>query len=290
MLLEEREGGRRFRQRRLEIIQGVAQQVAMAIQDDRLHTEMVARERLETEVQLARSIQRTFVPHVLPQREGWQLASRWRTARQVGGDFYDVAEIDSQHIAVFVADVADKGVPAALFMALTRTLVRAAMLETDSPAEALKRVNDLLYPDTGQGMFVTGVYGVLDISLGRLTYANAGHNPPLVRRVNGTIERLVRTGVALGAVQEATVQQRSIDLGPGDCLLMFTDGLTEALSPRGEFFGDRRLEDILSSDQFGSAEGLLNSIDQRLTEFTHPEAPADDLTMVAIRREGIVPA
>jgi len=285
MLLEEREGGRRFRPRRLEIIQGVAQQTALAIQDDRLRTEMVARERLETEVELARSIQRTFVPHVLPERAGWQLASRWRTARQVGGDFYDVAEIDSQNIAVFVADVADKGVPAALFMALTRTLVRAAMLETDSPAEALKRVNDLLYPDTGQGMFVTGVYGILDVNLGRLTYANAGHNPPLMRRSDGTVERLVRTGVALGAVEDANVEQRSVDFGPGDCLLMFTDGLTEASSPRGEFFGDRRLEDILIAGQFGSAEELLHSIDQRLTEFTHPEAPADDLTMVAIRRE-----
>ena len=178
MLIEEAENGRRFRSRRIEIINGIAQQAALAIQNDLLQQEMVVRERLETEVQLARQIQQTFIPQSLPTREAWQFAARWRTARQVGGDFYDVIELPNNKLGIFIADVADKGMPAALFMALTRTLVRAAVNEMHSPVEVLRRVNDQLLPDTRQGMFVTAVYGVLDIESGDFTFVNAGHNPP----------------------------------------------------------------------------------------------------------------
>jgi phosphoserine phosphatase RsbU/P len=180
MLVEEAAGGLRFRNRRLEIITGIAQQMALAIQNDMLQKEMVVRERLETEVQLARQIQQTFLPETLPVFTEWELAARWKTARQVGGDFYDVFNLPDNKLGLFIADVSDKGVPAALFMALTRTLVRAAVIETVTPAEALRRVNELLVPDTQQGMFVTAVYAVLDMNKGELTYVNAGHNPPLV--------------------------------------------------------------------------------------------------------------
>ncbi|HAV76565.1 MAG TPA: hypothetical protein DCX53_04335 [Anaerolineae bacterium] len=158
MLVEETAGGLRFRARRLEIITGIAQQAALAIQNDLLQKEMVVRERLETEVQLARQIQQTFLPEKLPELDNWELAARWKPARQVGGDFYDVFSLPNNHLGLFIADVSDKGVPAALFMALTRTLVHAAVIEAASPAETLKRVNDLLVPDTQQGMFVTAVY------------------------------------------------------------------------------------------------------------------------------------
>src|SRR5512134_4114285 len=136
---------------------GSVKEAALAIQNDLLQRAMVARERLETEVQLARQIQQTFLPESLPRFSDWDLAARWKTARQVGGDFYDVFNLPNNRLGLFIADVADKGVPAALFMALTRTLVRAAVLENHSPAEAMKRVNDLLVPDTRQGMFVTAV-------------------------------------------------------------------------------------------------------------------------------------
>ena len=178
MLIEEAENGRRFRSRRIEIINGIAQQAALAIQNDLLQQEMVVRERLETEVQLARQIQQTFIPQSLPTHEAWQFAARWRTARQVGGDFYDVIELPNNKLGLFIADVADKGMPAALFMALTRTLVRAAVNEMHSPVDVLRRVNDQLLPDTRQGMFVTAVYGVLDMESGEFTFVNAGHNPP----------------------------------------------------------------------------------------------------------------
>ena len=129
----------------------------MSIQNDHLQQEMVARERLEHEVQLARQIQRTFLPEHLPEFPDWDLAATWRTARQVGGDFYDVFELPGGRLGLFIADVSDKGIPAALFMALTRTLVRAAVLDTTSPAEVMRRVNELIIPDNREGMFVTAV-------------------------------------------------------------------------------------------------------------------------------------
>jgi GAF domain-containing protein len=285
LLVEEAQDARRFRARRIEIINGIAQQAALAIQNDRLQREMVIRERLETEVYLARQIQQTFIPETLPSHPAWQISATWRLARQVGGDFYDVMELPDDRLGLFIADVADKGIPAALFMALTRTLVRAAVIETDSPAKAMRRVNDLLVPDTQQGMFVTAFYAVLETETGSLTYTNAGHNPPLVLRGGGgPPERLTRTGVALGAMEQAPMQERTIQLGPGDSLLLYTDGLTEAGSSDGELFGEGRLEDALRSARIESAEHVLHVVEQALNAFIQSTPLGDDLTMLALRR------
>jgi serine phosphatase RsbU (regulator of sigma subunit)/putative methionine-R-sulfoxide reductase with GAF domain len=285
LLVQEVPGGLRFRARRLEIINGIAQQAALAIQNDRLQEEMVVRERLETEVELARQIQQTFIPETLPLLAGWNLAARWRTARQVGGDFYDVIELPDGRIGLFIADVADKGVPAALFMALTRTLARASVIATDSPAEALRRVNDLLIPDTQQGMFVTAAYAVLDPESGELVYANAGHNPPLWLTGKGKIKRLTRTGMALGVVEGTEIEERKIKLKPGDGLLLYTDGLSEAYSSSGDFFSEERIIAALQAGRNGSAERLLQAIESDLDTFVGDEPQSDDLTMLLLRRE-----
>ena len=284
MLIEEAPGGLRFRARRLEIITGIAQQAALAIQNDLLQKEMVLRERLETEVQLARQIQQTFIPETLPQFLEWELAARWKTARQVGGDFYDVFELPNGRLGLFIADVADKGVPAALFMALTRTLVRAAVTELESPAEAMKRVNDLLIPDTKQGMFVTAVYAVLDMEQNELTYVNAGHNPPLWSKCDGGVERLLRTGVALGAAEEVRFQQRSIPLQKDDSILLYTDGLTESFNIDGEFFGEERLMEAIRANRCSSASDLMDVVEKSLLNFVKDMPPADDLTMLVLRK------
>jgi len=284
MLIEEAPGGLRFRARRLEIITGIAQQAALAIQNELLQKEMVVRERLETEVQLARQIQQTFIPESLPQFEDWELAARWKTARQVGGDFYDVFDLPDRRLGLFIADVADKGVPAALFMALTRTLVRAAVIEGTPPAEAMKRVNDLLIPDTRQGMFVTAVYAVLDMEKNELTYVNAGHNPPLWVKHDGNIERLTRTAIALGVVIGEPVEQRTIKFESGDNLLLYTDGLTESFNAEGVFYGEERLLESIKSDHCSSAGDLLDVVEKFLLNFVQDMPPADDLTMLVLRR------
>ncbi|HKY56022.1 MAG TPA: PP2C family protein-serine/threonine phosphatase, partial [Anaerolineales bacterium] len=246
--------------------------------------EMFVRERLETEVQLARQIQQTFIPESLPQFPNWELAARWKTARQVGGDFYDVFDLPNNRLGLFIADVADKGVPAALFMALTRTLVRAAVMETDSPSEAMRRVNDLLIPDTRQGMFVTAVYAVLDLEKSELTYVNAGHNPPIWVKCDGNIERLTRTAIALGVVTGDTIEQRTIKIETGENVLLYTDGLTESFNADNEFFGEARLVESLISNQCDSASDLLDVVEKSLLNFVQDVPPADDLTMLVLRR------
>ncbi len=283
LIVQEAPGGLRFRSRRVEIISGIAQQAALAIQNDRLQKEMVVRERLETEVQLARQIQQTFIPDVLPEHPHWQIAARWRTARQVGGDFYDVIELPDNRLGLFIADVADKGVPAAMFMALTRTLVHAAVIETPSPAEALRRVNNLLMPDTKQGMFVTAVYAVLDRETGQLTYSNAGHNPPLWVR-KGSVERLTRTGVALGASEESRFEDRTIHIQPGESVLFYTDGLTEAFNLEGDMFGEERLLRAIGWQETASADDMLKTVESALDDFAGDAPPSDDLTMLTTRR------
>jgi len=170
-------------------------------------------------------------------------------------------------------------------MAVTRTLMRAAVIETESPAEALTRVNNLLLPDTQQGMFVTAVYAVLDMESGLLTYANAGHNPPFW--VNGDqtqVQKLTRTGIALGASENASMTERTIQIAPGDSLLLYTDGLTEAFSPDGDLFGEARLEQALRASQVASTDGLLKSVEDFLNEFIQSTPLGDDLTMLALRR------
>jgi len=284
LLVEEAMGGRRFRSRRLEILNGVAQQIALAIQNDSFQQEKVSRERLETEVLLARQIQETFLPKVLAPPQGYDLAARWRTALQMGGDFYDVIHLPDGRLGLFIADVADKGIPAALFMALTRTLVRAAVMQTTSPAEALRQVNDLLYPDCEQGMFVTAVYGALEPKTGIFTYANAGHNPPLWVHQQGT-DLLKRTGIALGAIEFAKMTERSITLEPGDLLMFYTDGITEAFSVDGDIFGDDRLRELVASLKLETAEGILDKIDAGVNQFVGDFPVSDDITLIALKRE-----
>jgi sigma-B regulation protein RsbU (phosphoserine phosphatase) len=158
------------------------------------------------------------------------------------------------------------------------------VLETTSPAEALKRVNDLLLPDTQQGMFVTAVYGELDVETGKFTYVNAGHNPPYLLRANNEVEKLSRTAVALGATENPNINQKEILLNVGETLLLYTDGLTEAFSPNNDLFGETRLMNVLKSLQSQSASEALFTIEECLNEFIESVPLGDDLTMLAIRR------
>jgi sigma-B regulation protein RsbU (phosphoserine phosphatase) len=285
MLIEETSEARRFRQKRIEIISGIAQQVALSIQNEHLQMETVARERLEYEFHLARQIQKTFMPEELPVFNDWGLASYWKPSQQVGGDFYDVFQLPDSQLGLIIADVSDKGIPAALFMAVTRTLLRAVILEVKSPAKVLERINDLLIPENQQGMFVTIVYAVLSMETGDITYANAGHNPPLlINRENQKVELLKRSGMALGIVEKTEITERVIHLDKGDNLLLYTDGLTEATSQEEDLFGDERLQLLFTENSHLPPAGIINSIETAVYEFMGTELPGDDLTMVVIQR------
>ena len=286
MLAIEKSGTTKFRARRFEIISGIAQQASIAIQNDLLQKEMVGRERFEQEIRLAREIQRTFLPTEVPELEGWELDIRWRPAHQVGGDFYDFFELPGNHIGLVIADVSDKGMAAALYMAVTRTLIRSTITDSTSPSKVLERVNDLLLINSKNGLFVTAFYAIMDIDSGELVYANAGHNQPLLRNAaSGNVNRLVRGGAALGALGgEIHLIDHSIKINPGDSLVLFTDGATEAFSPSGEIFGEERLRITIGKADGYSACQMLDLIDATVGDFMDGEPAADDTTLVAIHR------
>lgn len=274
-----------FHAKRLDLIRGVAQQTALAIQNERLKQEMVGRERMEREFQLARQIQQAFLPENLPPHQGWEIDLRWQTAREVGGDFYDVFLTKDGRIALVIADVADKGMPAALYMTVTRTLIRATMQSITSPGKVLERVNELLESESRNGMFVTAVLALLDPRTGILEYANAGHNLPLLlRKGRNKIERLEKDGIALGVLQAAQYQDKTVEFKIGDTLLLYTDGVTEAFSSAGDIFTEKRLVNALIKTNYNNVEDLLASIEKLIKEFRNGESPSDDLTMIAIRR------
>ena len=210
----------------------------------------------------------------------------WRAARQVAGDFYDVFELPGRRLGLVIADVADKGMPAALFMALTRTLMRAAAGEGRSPASALRRVNDLLVPDAQHGMFVTGLYAILSVETGGLVHANAGHHPPLILRArDGRLEQLERGETALGVLEGVQFREHETILEPGDCMILYTDGVTEAFSPDGLLFGDSRLREVVQHPRNGgSAQEVMNMIVDAVADFVGDNPPSDDLTLMVLRR------
>ncbi len=274
------------RERRFELLWGIAQQVSLAIQNDILNKEMLDRQRLEREFQLAREIQQTFLPSQTPPMPGWEMDVRWHTARQVGGDFYDYFLLPDGRLAFVIADVSNKGLAASLYMTVTRTLIRAAALENTSPARTLERVNELLLMDSQDGLFITTFYGLLSLEDGVLTYSIAGHNPPLILRSElNQVNELTRGGIALGAMPDITLEERSLKILPGDCLVLYTDGVTEAFNAEDEMYGADRLKNLLGSAIGKTAHQVLEIIESDLEEFLQDALLSDDTTLLSICRE-----
>jgi serine phosphatase RsbU (regulator of sigma subunit)/putative methionine-R-sulfoxide reductase with GAF domain len=274
-----------FRQRRMEILTGASNQIALAIQNERLNEQRVIQERMAQEVQLARQIQQTFLPTTLPKRSGWNLGARWITAREVGGDFYDIFEISENKLGLVIADVADKGMPAALYMTVTRTLIRANATNQHNPGKILQRVNNLLIPDAENGLFVTIIFAILDTDTGELFYANAGHNRPLHFTANDqSVNILPKGNMALGVMPDIKYENHSLLLKPNDYLLFFTDGVTEAFNPFNEPFGVERLKDFLATFNGKDTQQLLDQLEKALSDFRDGMPKSDDVTLLAVNR------
>jgi phosphoserine phosphatase RsbU/P len=285
LIAKDRSSSITFRERRLEIISGVSQQIAMAIQNERLKEEMLERERMDREFQLAREIQQTFLPSHMPNIKGWDVDARWQTARTVGGDFYDIFRISAKKMALVIADVSDKGMPAALYMTVTRTLIRSDARNTLSPAALLERVNNMLVADAQNGMYVTAVYAILDLETGILTYANAGHNQPLlIHRNDGSVERLKKGGMAMAVLEDNQYKDHRLVIEPGDAVLFYTDGVTEQFSPSGDMFGEERLLEELSSLTGQSIRAIHDHLHITLAAFREGDPPSDDVTLLSVRR------
>lgn len=286
LIVRETNASPTFWERRMEIIHGIAQQTSLAIQNDIMNQEMVVTERIEREMQLARQIQETFLPENLPNLKHWELDLRWETAREIGGDFYDAFLIGENKLCLVIADVADKGLPAALYMTVSRTLIRANANNYASPARVLEEVNKQITTETNDSMFITAVYAILSLDTGELLYANAGHNLPLLYHAQtGNVEQLPKGGIAMGILDPLNLQDHPLTIQPGDVLLLYTDGVTDLNAPNGEFFGQDRLCRVIQDHGKEKIQDLLEALDDEMIEFRRGVPPADDVTVLAIRRK-----
>ena len=269
-----------------KLLSDLASQAAPAVRVAQLvrqqQAEAQQRERIEQELKVARLIQQTLLPKEVPTLDGYQLAAYYRPAREVGGDFYDFLELPDGRLALIVGDVTDKGVPAALVMATTRTMLRAAAQRLYSPGEVLERVNGVLHPDIPPNMFVTCLYAVLDPASGLLRYANAGHDLPY-RRYRGGACELRATGMPLGLMPGMSYEEKEVHLEAGDSVLFYSDGIVEAHSPEREMFGFPRLQGFVGAHPGGAA--LMDFLLGELTRFVGEEwEQEDDITLVTLAR------
>jgi len=240
------------------------------------------RERLNQELHVARSIQRTLLPKDLPIFPGWKLAEYYKPAREVGGDFYDFLSFEDGRLGIIIGDVTDKGIPAALVMASTRSMLRSVAQGEGSPGAVLKRVNNLLYQDIPPRMFVTCLYAILDTASGRLIYANAGHDLPYLSH-NGHASELLATGMPLGLMPDMSYEEKEATLVPGDSILFYSDGLVEAHDPKRAMFGFPRLMTLL--EEHPDNTPVIDYLLSKLDEFTGPGwEQEDDVTMVSLQR------
>src|SRR5437867_271338 len=249
--------------------------------------EVRARERLEQELQVAQLIQQQFLPKRLPELKGWQIAAYYRAARQVGGDFYDFIELPDRQVALVIGDVTGHGVPAALVMATTRSILRSDAPRLVSPAAVLARANELLHGDIPPNMFVTCLYAVLEPATGKLVYANAGHDLPYVRGNHG-VRELRATGMPLGLMADMTYEEKETILDAGEGLLLHSDGIAEAHDPDRVMFGFPRMRDLVGRVEAG--QPLIDELLNDLGRFTGAAwEQEDDITLVTLVRSAGVP-
>jgi serine phosphatase RsbU (regulator of sigma subunit)/anti-sigma regulatory factor (Ser/Thr protein kinase) len=254
----------------------------MAEAAERLRRAEEDREREVRELSAARVIQQQLLPSELPSLPGWRIAAYYQPARAVGGDFYDFIELSNGQIAIVTGDVTDKGIPAALVMATTHSILRGDAPDRGFPGSVLERANDRLYPDIPAPMFVTCLYAVLDPVSGRLRYANAGHSLPYGARADGVTE-LRATGMPLGAMPGMTYEEHETSLAPGDSVLFHSDGLIEAHNPAGEMFGVPRLQQIVQKSR--GSEHLIDECLSALSAFAGSNwEQEDDITLVTLQR------
>jgi sigma-B regulation protein RsbU (phosphoserine phosphatase) len=273
-----------FTQDHLDLLTAIASSAAIAIENARLYQVAVEKGRMERELQMAREVQASLLPPETPQVPGWEFVARWRPAREVAGDYYDFIPLEGGQLGLVIADVTDKGMASALFMALTRSIVRASVAGASSPVEGIAHANRLICADSTRGMFVTLFYALLDPQAGELTYVNAGHNPPLLCRANqDPLIELTLTGMPLGILADTPFEQRTLHLIPGDYVLFYTDGVTDAMDRQGQDFGMARLQSVLKAFCGGSAAEVMAALEGAIDDFAGAAVPFDDIAMMAIK-------
>ena len=251
------------------------------------HNELTS---IKGDLAVAREIQQAILPRIFPpfpeETASMDIAASMNAAKDVGGDFYDFFRIDSDHIGFTIADVSGKGVPAAIFMAVARTLLRATGIRAVSPAECMTYANALLSQEAVNNMFVTVFYGIYNIRTGEVTYANAGHNPPYLVRADGSVEMLpLSKDIVAGAFDDFQYSQESLQLEPGDTLLLYTDGVTEAINTEDKEYGEGRLEKQLAQCSNLSCQEIIDKVKDDVKAFAGEAEQSDDITLFALKRK-----
>ena len=247
-------------------------------------------ESLQKDLALASEIQQYFLPSTFPpfpeDCDKLEIYASMEAAKDIGGDFYDFFRIDDDHIGLVIADVCGKGIPAALFMAVSQTILRTKAASNASAVECLTETNRLLADYSVEYMFVTTFYAIYNTKTGHVNYCNAGHNVPYVLRADGTIEQLPKsTNMMVGAFKEATYQEDSLQLGHGDTLVMYTDGVTEAMNRNDKAFGNKRLEFLLGGLSGLSCQQIVETVKMGISCFVDGAEQSDDMTMLVLRRK-----
>jgi len=274
-----------FTQADLDLLSAIASIAAIAIENARLYQMAVEKGRMQRELQLAREMQTSFLPQGVPQLQGWDFAARWQPAREVAGDYFDFIPVSPDSLGLVIADVTDKGAPAALFMIFTNSIVRGSVHSSMKPAESIANANRLICDKSTNAMFVSLVYALIKTKTGEVTWVNAGHNPPVY--YNSSEDRLYslrRTGMVLGIDPETPYTQHTNNMRIGDFLLLYTDGLIDAIDADGKDFGVKRLEDLAYESRHQSAEEIINRLESAVTLHTGGITPFDDVTILVVKR------
>jgi len=275
--------GKPFLESELEFLTTLGNQAMASLENARLVEEMLEKQRMEEELNLARSIQQNMLPSQLPVFENVDLAAVNIPSREVGGDYYDVIPISDTKFAVAIGDVAGKGAGAAMLMANLQASLHA-LVSTDLPIhDILYRINHLIYQNTGLDKFITFFYGEFDTESGIFEYCNAGHNPPMKLNSNGDLEELTIGGIVLGMMENVTFETGNIRLNRGECVLLYTDGLTEAMNDKEEEFGESGVLNSLKSVLDRDAPAVIQHLLDAATDFSGPGIQADDVTMVFLK-------
>lgn len=265
------------------IYQNLKDEIEMKDERDKIRSDL---ERKQAELNIARDIQLSFLPETIPQIQGYDVSPISLPAREVGGDFYDIiVPISQDKIGILIADVSGKGVPAALFMALSRTITRANATWHKSAVTVISETNSMICADSRSGMFVTLFFGVLNPVDGVFTYVNAGHNPPVIYRTDKSQEELNLTGPALGIIDDAFYTEGVTRMDAGDILLMYTDGVTEAVNSKNDEFGTEKLNNVIHSAKQGSAEEIRDAIVDEIRVHSEGQEQFDDITIIVMKAD-----
>ena len=274
-----------FTRRDERLLTAMAAQAAISVENARLYAQEIEQQLINQELETARRIQRSFLPQTWPQHRDWDIAAHWRPIREVAGDFYDFYATPDGRLAIVVADVSGKGVPAALFMALSVTVLRFAMSLGLTPAEMMNHANRAILQGQQSKMFTTAFVGYLDFDSGVMQFASAGHNPPLLYHDNtGDFDYLTVPGVAMGVFEEARFVEKRVNIAKGNILVLYTDGITEAINDEEEEFGETGIERVVTQFAARTAQEIVDMIIKSVSEFAEDRGVFDDETLIVIKR------